>query len=173
MVYELSGVNSMNWHAVYTKPKQEDRVEENLSRASIEVFNPKLKRKKLVRGKYDYVVQSFFPCYVFARFEPKRHYHMLKYTRGVKGIVGAKGSPWPVSDEIIEIIRSRMNDEGMIVISQDIKAGDKVEIVEGPLAGFIGIFEREMKDKDRVIVLLNAIEYQARIEIEKEFLKKR
>lgn len=163
----------MNWYAIYTKQKQEDRVEENLSRASIELFNPKLKRKKLIRGKYEQVIQPFFPCYLFAKFEPEKQYHMIKYTRGVRGIIGNPGSPWPVDEEIIEIIRSRMNEDGVIVIRHDIKVGDKVEITEGPLAGFVGIFEREMKDRDRVIVLLNTIEYQARVEIEKEVLKKR
>ncbi len=163
----------MNWYAIYTKPKQEDRVEENLSRASIEVFNPKLRRKKPVRGKYEQVIQPLFPCYVFARFEPVKQYHMIKYTRGVSGILGNQGSPWPVGKEIIDIIKSRMTGDGVIVIRPDIKVGDKVEITEGPMAGFIGIFDREMKDKDRVVVLLNTIEYQARVEIEKEALKKR
>ncbi len=163
----------MNWYVIYTKPKQEDRVEENLSRASIEVFNPKLRRKRPVRGKYEQVISPLFPCYIFAKFEPVKQYHMIKYTRGVRGLLGNSGSPWPVSEEIINIIKSRMNEDGVIVIRHDIKVGDKVEITEGPMAGFVGIFEREMKDKDRVIVLLNTVEYQARVEIEKEVLKKR
>jgi transcriptional antiterminator RfaH len=163
----------MNWYSIYTKPKQEDKVEESLARASIEVFNPKLRRKKLVRGKYAHVIRPFFPNYLFAKFDPDRQYHMIKYTRGVRGIVGNQGSPWPVSEDIIDIIKSRMNNEGLIVISPDIKVGDKVEITEGPFRGFIGIFEREMKDSDRIIVLLNTIEYQARVDIEKELLVKK
>ncbi len=163
----------MNWYAIYTKPKQEDRAEENLARASIEVFNPKLRRKRLVRGKYEHVIRPFFPNYLFAKFDPFRQYHLIKYARGVRGIIGNKGIPWPVSEDIISIIKSRMNEEGLIVISPDIKVGDKVEITEGPFTGFIGIFEREMKDKDRIVVLLSTIEYQARVEIEKELLKKK
>lgn len=163
----------MNWYAIYTKPKQEDRVAENLSRASLAVFNPHLGRKKLIRGKYEQVIRPFFPCYVFAQFDPVRHYHMIKYTRGVRGLVGSAGVPWPVSDDIIGIIRDRMTDEGLIVIRPDIKVGDRVEIAEGPLQGFVGIFEKEMQDRDRVVILLNTIEYQATVEIEREFLKKR
>ncbi|MEW6118027.1 MAG: transcription termination/antitermination NusG family protein [Nitrospirota bacterium] len=163
----------MHWYAVYTKQRQEERVEENLSRASLEVFSPKLKRKKLIRGTYEQVVQPLFPCYIFVRFDMDKHYHMIKYTRGVRGIIGNPGSPWPVGEDIIGIIRSRMNEEGLIVIKPDIRLGDSVEITEGPLKGFIGIFEKEMNDRDRVIVLLNTIEYQARVEIEKEFLRKK
>lgn len=147
-------------------------MEKNLSGAFFEVFNPKIKRKKSIRGRYGYAVQPFFPCYVFARFELDRHYHMVKYTRGVRNIVGNPGSPWPVSKEIIDIVKSRMNEDGFVVIRPDIKVGDMVEITEPPLKGFVGIFESEIKDSDRIIVLLNTIEYQAKIKIEKEFLKK-
>lgn len=159
----------MDWYAVYTKPKQEDRVEKNLLNASLEVFNPKIRKKKYVRNRYEYVVKPFFPCYVFVRLEPGRHYHMVSYTRGVRNIVGA---PWPVSEEVINIIRSRMNEEGFVVISPDIKKGDRVEITETPLKGFVGIFDGQVKDSDRVMVLLSTIEYQAKVEIEKEFLDK-
>jgi transcriptional antiterminator RfaH len=163
----------MNWYSIYTKPKQEDKVEENLARASVEVFNPKLRRKRLIRGKYERVIRPLFPNYLFAKFDPSLQYHMIKYTRGVSGIVGNRGSPWPVSEDIIEIIKSRMNDEGLIVINPDIKVGDKVEITEGPFKGFIGIFEREMRDSERIIVLLNTIEYRASLDIEKELLRKK
>lgn len=163
----------MNWYAIYTKPKHEDRVEEILSRASFEVFNPKLRKKRIVRGKNECVIRPFFPNYLFVKFDPSRQYHMIKYTRGVRGIIGNPGSPWPVSEDIISFIRSRMNENGLIVITPDIEIGDKVEITEGPFRGFIGIFEREMKDSDRIIVLLNTIEFQARVNIDKELLVKK
>ncbi|MGD0282920.1 MAG: transcription termination/antitermination NusG family protein [Dissulfurispiraceae bacterium] len=172
-INKKASLDPMNWYSIYTKPKQECKVEESLARASLEVFNPKLRSKRLVRGKYEHVVRSFFPNYLFAKFDSHRQYHMIKYTRGVRGIAGNQGSPWPVSEDIINIIRSRMNDEGLIVISPDIKVGDKVEITEGPFRGLMGIFEREMKDRDRIIVLLNTIEYQVRVDIEKELLVKK
>jgi transcriptional antiterminator RfaH len=163
--------NNMNWFAVYTRPRQEDRVEKNLSRA-FEVFNPLLKRRRLARGNCEQVVQPLFPCYVFARFEPGIHYHMVKYTRGVRGIVGPPGLPWPVSEEILRIIRGRMDSDGYVTVRPDLVPGDRVEITDTSLRGFAGIFENEMKASDRVIVLLNTIEYQARVEIEREFLRK-
>ena len=165
-------LDQIKWYVIYTKPRQEDKVGELLARALVEVFNPKLRRKRLIRNKYERDVRPLFPNYIFAKFDPSLQYHMIKYTRGVSGIVGNPGSPWPVSEDIIGIIKSRMNEEGLIVISPDIKVGDEVEITEGPFRGFIGIFEREMKDSERVIVLLNTVEYQASIDIERELLRK-
>ncbi|HXW68201.1 MAG TPA: transcription termination/antitermination NusG family protein [Dissulfurispiraceae bacterium] len=163
----------MKWYVIYTKPRQEDNVEESLARASVEVFNPKLRRKRLIRGKYRHVIRPLFPNYLFAKFDPSLQYNMVKYTRGVSSIVGNRGLPWPVSEDIIDIIKSRLNEEGLIVITPDIKVGDKVEITEGPFRGFIGIFEREMKDSERIIVLLNTVEYRASLDIEKELLRKK
>lgn len=145
---------------------------QNLSNASFEIFIPWVKKKRFIRGSSQSTPQPFFPCYIFVRFEPSKHYHTIKYTRGVRDIVGTPGSPWPVSDELIDIIKSQINEEGFVITGTDIEVGDTVEIMDQPLEGFAGIFESEMKDSDRVIVLLNTIAYQARVEIERGALKK-
>lgn len=140
--------------------------------ASFEVLNPKIRKKRLIRGGCEYVVQPFFPCYIFVRFDPDLHYRLIKYTRGVRKIVGNHSDPWPLGEEMVGIIRTRINNDGYVEVRPDIKVGDKVEILDSSLKGFAGIFEREMKDSDRVMVLLDTIEYQARIAIERQFLKK-
>jgi transcription antitermination factor NusG len=50
--------------------------------------------------------------------------------------------------------------------------GDEIEVVEGPLKGLKGIFERELSDADRVLILLNYVSYQGQLVIEKKKLKK-
>ena len=44
-------------------------------------------------------------------------------------------------------------------------------VQDGPLQGLIGTLDQEMDDRQRVVILLEAIEYQARILIEKRYLK--
>ncbi len=140
----------------------------------IEVFYPKLKRKKFIRGKLKDVVEELFPCYIFSRFNPSKHFHMIKYTRGVRRIIGDEsGNSYIVDDAIIDQIQSRIED-GFIHLepTQFINIGDKVVIQEGPLMGMMGVFQKEFKARDRVLILLNTIAYQASIEIEKVFLTK-
>ncbi len=162
----------MNWYAVYTKPKMEDAVSGKLGQQGIEVFNPKLKLKKYLRRQYRDVIEPLFPCYVFGRFEPETHLWMITYTRGVKKVVGGKAGPWPVAEEVIDFIRCHEKD-GLIIIGQaEICEGDKVTIASGPFAGLAGIFERPMRGSERVVLLLNALGYQTRVIIEKEFLIK-
>ena len=74
----------MNWYAIYTKPKQEDEVAVRLQVRGIEVLNPKSRLKKYRGGRLTEVIEPFFPCYVFARFERNTCLRLVKYTKGVK-----------------------------------------------------------------------------------------
>lgn len=158
----------MNWYAVYTKPKQEAFVANSLAAANLEVFNPKLSSNKFLNGKWKELLTSLFPCYIFVRIDPESHAWMLKYTRGVRNLVGSP-EPWPVSEDIIEFLKAAEED-GAIRIKQDFKAGDTVFISAGPLKGIKGIFKKEVKGSDRVMLLLTALEYQASLVVDKAFL---
>ncbi|MBI4685882.1 MAG: hypothetical protein HY755_11895 [Nitrospirae bacterium] len=152
----------IQWYAIYTKPKSEGLVADSLSRAGIEVFNPHLKQRRYLQGHYRDIIRPLFPSYIFARFEHINTSWMIRYTRGVKKIVGGD-SPWPVSDDIIDLIKSNEKDGVVTLRSPKLICGDKVVIKDGPLQGLIGIFERETKGDERVVLLLNAVEYQARV----------
>lgn len=45
-------------------------------------------------------------------------------------------------------------------------------VKDGPLKNFAGVFERGMKDSDRIRILLEAMSYQAHVEIERDMVKK-
>ncbi len=161
----------MQWYAVYTKPRREGIVADSLRNAGLEVFDPKLKQRKYMNGVYRDIIGPLFPSYIFVKFEPITTSWMIKYTRGVRKIVG-NDSPWPVSDEIINLIKSQ-EESGVITIKPpELRRGDKVTIKDGPLQGLSGIFEKEATGEERVILLLTAIEYQARVVVDKVFLAK-
>ncbi len=163
----------MNWYCIYTKPKMEEAVSgQLLNLPDIEVFQPKLKRSGLRRGKLQEKTEHLFPCYLFSRFTPSRYYHLITYTRGVKRIISdLSGHPCIVDDQIIAQIRSRLKD-GYIHLEPTIfNPGDRVMIQEGPLAGLTGIFQ-QLKAQDRVLMLLNIINYQARIEVARQNITK-
>lgn len=161
----------MRWYALYTKPHREETVAERLRQAGIEAYSPKLKIKKFLRGVYrEGVVQPFFPCYVFARFDSEDHLRMITYTRGVKRVVGGPDGPWPVAEELIELIRSQENNGFIKIATPGLKAGGRVKIAHGPFAGLLGVFERPLKAMERVVVLLNTLAYQARVVVERSSL---
>jgi len=160
----------MNWYAIYTKPKTEEIVSEKLTRAGIEVYNPKIRLRKYLRNKYCEVIEPLFPCYIFGKFEPEKYQWMITYTRGVRKIVGDKTNPWPVAEDIINFIHSNEKDGFVAIKCEELSEGDRVKISEGPLSGLTGIFKKVIKGTERVVLLLNAIEYQARVIIERASL---
>ena len=154
----------MNWYALYTKPRSEDLVASRLQDIGIEVLNPKLKSKKYQRNKISEVIEPLFPCYLFANFEKEKYSHLITYTRGVRYIVG-ESHPVVVHDEVIGTIKESMEDGNIVVIRpQRFERGEKVFIREGPFKDFYGIFEREIKGHERVMILLDSISYKLEID---------
>jgi transcription antitermination factor NusG len=56
--------------------------------------------------------------------------------------------------------------------TQELKAGDEVIINEGRFQNLCGVFERELSDADRVSILLNTIDYQAHVVVNKNLISK-
>jgi transcriptional antiterminator RfaH len=163
---------STNWYAVHTKPGQERLVKMNIERLGLEVLLPSMRAEKLVWGIPHVVLKPLFPRYLFARFCPIAYLHSILYARGVYRVVSSGETPLAVDEEIIRTIRSRIGAEGYVRMDErPMRPGDRVMVKEGLFQGMTGIFERELKDRERVVLLLEAIEYQARVLIQKRHLK--
>jgi len=152
------------WHAIYTKPGKEDTVAFRLQGIGIEVLNPKLKSKKYKRNKIVEVLEPLFPCYLFANFDKEKYTHLITYTRGVRYIVG-KRNPVVVVDEIINTIKGSMEEGNILVVKpQRFEKGVRVLIKEGPFKDFYGIFEKEVKGHERVMILLETLNYKLELD---------
>lgn len=155
-----------NWYVINTKPKKEYQVERLFTEGGIEIYNPKYQIENRIK--------PFFPGYEFIYFDYPAQYRLVKYTRGVKRVVGVKEVPVPIPDGIIHAIKSR-EVNGLIEIEkygEKPEVGDEIEVVEGPLKGLRGVFQKELTAKERVLILLNYVTYQGQLIIEKEKLKK-
>lgn len=146
-----------NWHLIYTKPKNEDFVEHRLQSAGFEVLNAKLKQRRYLRRKLQDAVSPLFPCYLFARFDRLNDYRLIKYTRGIKKIVGSDWMPTVIPDEIISSIWEREERGVITVMPPSFEPGEEVLIKDGPFRDFEAVFQREIKGIERVCILLKAI----------------
>lgn len=160
-----------HWFAIHTKPHREDAAAFNIARLDLEVLLPKVKQERVICGVPREVIKPLFPGYLFARFCPATYLHLIRYARGVLRVVSCGDVPLPVDEAIIGEIRSRIGPDGYVRLEdRSPRPGDRVLVREGPLRGLRGIFERELDDRERVILLLEAIEYQARVVIERRCL---
>ena len=111
------------------------------------------------------VLRPLFPGYLFARFCAAASLRAVSYSRGVLRVVGGGGRPWPVDDAIIADIRERIGPEGCVELAErPFGAGDSVRITAGPLAGWSGIFDSELSDAERVVILIETLQ-QGRVVI--------
>ena len=153
----------MNWYAVNTKSRQENLAERNIQRLGLETFCPQLKQDKVIRRRRQTVIRPLFPGYLFARFNLATHYRAVNYAQGVRKIVTFGSTPEAVDEVIIESIKSRARDGFVTVQPSSFTPGQVVRIQEGPLQGLEAVFEMEMSDHQRVVILLRTLSYQARV----------
>ena len=172
-MYSESSVKR-DWYAVYTKPKEEQRAEMNLCAWGVETLAPKVleRRTNEFSGRPTYFIKPLFPRYIFARFDAESMLRKVHYTRGVQSIVCIDAQPVKVDEGVIEVIKSRIREDGFVKIGDDLNVNDKVLVKSGALKNFVGIFERRVKATDRIMILLTAISYQGRISIEEQMVEK-
>jgi transcriptional antiterminator RfaH len=162
-----------SWYVIHTQPKQEDRACSNLEVLGAPTFNPKIRERRYNQFVISstYVTKPLFPRYIFAQFKVSDLYHKVRFTRGVYKVVSFGEGPTPIDEEIVALIRSNIED-GFVRIDRGLKLGDRIIVKDGLLKNLAGIFEREMKDTDRIRILLETVSYQAHIEIARDMVRK-
>jgi transcriptional antiterminator RfaH len=141
---------------------------------NIETCYPRLKDKRYSSFTQLPVlaIKPLFPGYIFARFDARTMLSKVWFTRGVRSVVSSGGRPLTVTEDIILLIRSQIGPEGFVNTGQQLAIGDKVRITGGLLQDFVGIFEANANAARRVRLLLSAVNYQCRIDIDRELIER-
>ena len=163
---------SSDWCIIQSKPKQEFCAEKNLKSLGINVYLPVyLKKIKKNKIKIDRL-SPLFSGYLFAQFDIRDFYQKVKYTKGVKSILGYNEYLWTIDDAKIQDIKSREN-SGIVVLRkrEDLfRKGDRIFIDEGDFEGWEGIFQEELPDRERAIILLTNVKFSSKLILPKKYL---
>lgn len=162
-----------HWYAIHTHPKQEERANYNLMAWGVKTLNPLIRQARARKdaGKPVLAVRPMFPQYIFANFVASTHLSKVWFTRGVQYVVHFGDAIQPIDDEAIALIESQIGVDNVVRLGE-LRSGDKVRINKGPFESLTGIFEENCKGADRVVLLLQAINYQGRIQIDRELVAK-
>ena len=143
------------WYVIKTKPHREGDVSKLFGLAQFEAFNPQI-RSIFYRGSLPHFKMApLFPSYIFLKidFTNANLIHLVKYTRGVSKILCSDGKPHALDASIIDTIKSRIKDNGIVEYSP-LGVGDEIIVKKGMLKDLIGILEKPCSADERVIVLL-------------------
>ncbi len=161
------------WYVLSVKPNQEYSVIKNLEALGVQTYLPLYKKKKKVNKKKTDVIVPLFQGYIFCKFIFEKHYQKIRYTRGVKKILGNKRSLWIINEEKIEDIRKR--EKGGVVIlkkkQEHFNPGTHIIVDEGDFDGWEGIFFEDLPDEERAVILLTSVNYTNKMILPKKYLK--
>ena len=157
----------MRWYVVQTHALAENKALFHLKRQGFKAYLPRyLKRRRHAR-KTDWAPAPLFPRYMFLHMDIERsRWLSIRSTIGVSQLICNGNQPSPVPDKIIESIRDREGEAGLIDIRREAQfnKGDVVQVMDGPLCERVGLFECETDD-DRVIILLDLLGREVKIKV--------
>jgi len=154
------------WYVVNTKPGKEELVRVMLGYHGLEVFLPMVLEWSTGRRRMREQVRHLFPGYVFVRMSRQRDYPRVRWTPGVRRVLGAGDVPEPIDGSFVEEIAARMGHRGYLVQRPDLRAGDTIEVRRGPFSGLLGVVEAPSTARERVRVLLTIFERRTSVEME-------
>lgn len=131
------------WYIVYTYPGYENIVKDSLEKVIeknalqeriLEIAIPMEDVVEERNGKRKVVQRKKFPCYVMLKMRYTNDmWHLITDTRGVTSFVGPLGRPQALTEA--EIKRMKLEKS---VAEVNLKVGDKIKVIDGPLEGFVG-----------------------------------
>ncbi len=166
---------SLDWFAVYTKPRQEHIALMNLERQSFECYLP-ITENPNQRGSTPNKTshEPLFPRYLFLGASPEmQNLAAVRSTRGVVGLVRAGCELIRIPAAIITGLKARMDQAtGMIALDSTVlNNGDKVRVFDGPFAEVEGVF-KEHRGRTRSLLLLEILGRQTAVEIDVRLLQR-
>ncbi len=165
------GAMTRSWFVCQSNPREETRARHYLEEKGFEVYLPMMEAERFtVAGRVKYL-KPLFPSYLFVRFDACAESGYVRWTRGVRKILPESDEPVPLEDSVIESVRSLAQRDG-IIRKRPLRKSDRVRVLRGPFKDLVGIFEEWASDQGRVRILLELVNYQARIELHHTFVAK-
>lgn len=147
-----------SWYVCQTKPRQEALAVRKLEEQGYEVFLPMLTTWQKMKQGWRRQEQVMFPRYGFVRCtRPDQSIAPIRSTPGVTGLVTFGNIAATIEEPLVEAIRrlAEQCDSPEQQSAAPFKAGEIVEVSDGPLKGLSGIVSSVAQE--RVVVMLTLL----------------
>ncbi len=149
----------ISWFAVQTRPQAESKAVANLLRQGYEAYLPRCRVRVSHARRREIVLRPLFPRYLFAGLDRAlMPWRPIRSTFGVAGLVQSGDEPVAVPQSVIDTLQEREAAGAFdrLSLQQSFRPGDMVRVTEGAFEDMVGRLI-EMRDHDRVIVLLDLL----------------
>ena len=155
----------MPWYAIYTRPRHEKQVYEDLKNRNIEAFLPIYKVRRRWSDRYKIIEEPLFKNYLFVNVEYERRYHDTLRPYGAVAFVTFDGKPAQVPEPEIEAIRRLVTSELPYNPHPYLKIGRRVRVRSGPLEDCEGILIRK-KGLTRLVLSIHLLQQSVSAEVD-------
>jgi transcription antitermination factor NusG len=136
---------SAGWYVVWTEARAEKAVAPRLDRLGYESWLPTYITTRQWSDRKQRVTLPLFPGYLFCRTGPGKWHDLLRVP-GVLTLVKAGSAAAVLTDDYVDgIKRAIMSPESApepIEEPHDFEPGDRVVVLDGPLAGLTGVVKQ-------------------------------
>ena len=161
---------SLKWIAIRSKPRSEKIVSNELNRKGIESFLPLIKKHQQWSDRKKWVEFPLFPGYLFARIELKDSIFILS-TQGVNTIVKFGDKIITIDDKVLNSIKLALEGGYDLHPMKYFTIGDQVKVIDGPMKGAKGVVETKQKNKNRLVIKIDALQQAVAVHINSEYLE--
>jgi transcriptional antiterminator RfaH len=153
------------WYVVRTHPHAEVKASLHLQQQGYEIYLPCYRKRRRHARRVDTVRAPLFPRYLFVGFDiATQRWRSILSTIGVAQLVRHGDEPVPVPPQVIEELKSREDEAGLICLPTPpaFTPGDRIRVLSGAFADLFGFFET-MTEAERVTVLLDLLGRKVRV----------
>jgi len=161
------------WYAIWTRSNCERLVAQQLEAKGFPAFLPEMGARSRRNGKSHVVQVPMFPGYLFVHhaMEKSSYIEILK----ARGIVRILEGGWtrltPVAGDEVDAIQRLVASGVPVCPHAYFREGDRVRVVEGPLAGVEGVFLRDKPQKGRLVVSVNLLRTSVAVDVDCAFVE--
>jgi len=163
------------WYVVHSYSGYENKVKKNLEHRIesmamqdliFQVVVPTEEEVELRDGQRRTTERRVFPGYILVEMiMTDDSWYVVRNTPAVTGFVGSANAPIPLRPEEVEKILKRM-EAPTPKVKINLKPGNRVRIVEGPFADFMGTVEDLLLEKGKVRILVSFFGRETPVELD-------
>jgi len=159
--------NEAYWYVVRTQTKRENSAAGYIRKElNLDVVAPQIRYTKVTRRGKVLWKEAMFPGYLFVKFRRDQHEKAVCYAPGVLKLVKFGEYVPTIEEEFVQQVSDIVGERGVLDLEHGIEEGGEYEVADGVLKGVVGEVLEVLSGGQRVMMLMDMIGGQRKIEVD-------